>query len=72
MAECVGEKHGCGQILLRHKLSQGDLAAMPGVARENVSRTLGEWQKRNVVTKATPYYCIKDANALAREMEFET
>ena len=51
---------------------QGDLAAMAGVARENVSRTLAEWRKSNVVTKDCPYYCIKDLDALAREMEFET
>ena len=72
LAECVGEEHGSGQIMLRHKLSQGDLAAMAGVARENVSRTLAEWRKSNVVTKDCPYYCIKDPDALAREMEFET
>jgi CRP/FNR family cyclic AMP-dependent transcriptional regulator len=70
LAECVGEDHGGGEIVLRHKLSQGDIAAMAGVARENVSRTLGEWRKRNVVTRAPPYYCIKDVHALAREMEF--
>ena len=45
---------------------------MAGVARENVSRTLAEWRKSDVVTKAWPYYCIKDPDALAREMEFET
>ena len=54
LAECVGEEHGSGQIMLRHKLSQGDLAAMAGVARENVSRTLAEWRKSNVVTKDCP------------------
>ena len=71
-ADDVPEEHGSGQIMLRHKLSQGDLAAMAGVARENVSRTLAEWRKSNVVTKDCPYYCIKDPDALAREMEFET
>ena len=44
---------------------------MAGVARENVSRTLTEWRKSNLVTKASPYYCIRDAGALAREMDFE-
>ena len=51
VAEYVGEKNGEGRIQLRLKISQGDLAAMAGVARENVSRTLGEWRKQDIVTR---------------------
>ena len=40
VAEYVGEGKGGGRIQLRLKIGQGDLAAMAGVARENVSRTL--------------------------------
>jgi len=46
LAEYVGEKTGASRIELRHKISQGDLAAMAGVARENVSRTMSDWRKR--------------------------
>jgi CRP/FNR family cyclic AMP-dependent transcriptional regulator len=68
LAEYAGEKHG-GRIELRHKISQGDLAAMAGVARENVSRTMSGWRKRDIVTRSSDYYCINDPTALAREME---
>jgi hypothetical protein len=42
---------------------------MAGVARENVSRTLSEWRKRNIVTRSSQYYCINKPTALAREAE---
>ena len=50
LAEYVGHDNGAGHILFRHKISQSDLAAMAGVARENVSRTLSEWRRRELVT----------------------
>ena len=71
LAEYVGHDDGDGHIQLRHRLNQADLAAMAGVARENVSRTLSEWRRRDLVGRSASYYCINDARALAREMEFE-
>jgi CRP/FNR family cyclic AMP-dependent transcriptional regulator len=68
LAEYAGEENN-GRIELRHKISQGDLAAMAGVARENVSRAMSDWRKRDIVTRSSDYYCILDATALAREME---
>jgi CRP/FNR family cyclic AMP-dependent transcriptional regulator len=72
LAEYVGEENGGGQIQLRHKISQSDLAAMAGVARENVSRTMSDWRKRDIVTRSSDYYCINDPRALALDMEFES
>jgi CRP-like cAMP-binding protein len=72
VAEYVGEDKGGGRIQLRLKIGQGDLAAMAGVARENVSRTMSEWRKRDVVTRSSNYYCINNPTALARDMESET
>ena len=43
---------------------------MAGVARENVSRTLSDWRKRDIVTRLSDYYCINDPGALAQEMDF--
>jgi CRP/FNR family transcriptional regulator, cyclic AMP receptor protein len=68
LAEHVGQATGGNQIELRLKISQGDLAAMAGIARENVSRTMSEWRKRGLVTRPCDYYCIKDARALAQEV----
>src|SRR5437899_3385467 len=70
LAEYVGEDDGGGGIQLHHKISQSDLAAMAGVARENVSRTMSGWRKRDIVTRSSDYYCINDPRALAQEMEF--
>jgi CRP-like cAMP-binding protein len=72
IGEYVGEKNGEGRIQLRLKISQGDLAAMAGVARENVSRTMSKWRKQNIVTRSSNNYCINDPKALARDMEVES
>ena len=72
LAEFVGENNGGGRIQLRLKISQGDLAAMAGVARENVSRTMSEWRTRDIVTRSSNYYCINDPKALAQDMESES
>jgi CRP/FNR family cyclic AMP-dependent transcriptional regulator len=69
LAEYVGEDNGGGQIQLRLKIGQGDLAAMAGVARENVSRAMSEWRRLDIVTRSSDYYCINDPKALAHEME---
>jgi CRP/FNR family transcriptional regulator, cyclic AMP receptor protein len=71
VAEYVGEKTGDGRIRLRLKISQGDLAAMAGVARENVSRTMSEWRKRDIITRSSHYYCINDPKALAQDVEVD-
>jgi CRP-like cAMP-binding protein len=68
VADYVGKDNGDGQIELRLKIGQGDLAAMAGVARENVSRTMSDWRKRIIVTRSSSYYCINDPAALAQEM----
>jgi CRP-like cAMP-binding protein len=72
IAEYVGERNGKGRIQLRLKIGQGDLAAMAGVARENVSRTMSDWRKRDIVTRLSNYYCINDPKALARDMEADS
>ena len=48
-ARLLGEEAGPGQILIRHRITQADLAAMAGVARESVSRTWREWHRQKIV-----------------------
>src|SRR5262249_48017355 len=48
-ARHLGEDVGSGKVLIRHKVTQGDLAAMAGVARESVNRIMGDWRRRNIV-----------------------
>ena len=40
LADAFGQDVGGGRILIRQKVTQSDLAAMAGIARENVSRVL--------------------------------
>jgi CRP/FNR family transcriptional regulator, cyclic AMP receptor protein len=42
LAEAFGRDIGQGRILIRQKVSQSDLAAIAGIARENVSRVLND------------------------------
>lgn len=48
-ARQLGEEVGPGRILIRHRVTQSDLAAMAGVARESVSRAFREWQREKIV-----------------------
>ena len=48
-ARQLGEEAEPGRIQIRHRITQNDLAAMAGVARESVSRTLQDWQRQKVV-----------------------
>jgi len=71
LAELVGMSSGAGQIVLHEKISLADLAAMAGVARENVSRVMSEWRRRNLITGSPRCYCLNDIAALTREVDSE-
>jgi CRP/FNR family cyclic AMP-dependent transcriptional regulator len=49
LGELLGEKDDSGHIVIRHQIHQDDLAAMAGVARENVSRVISDWKRRKVI-----------------------
>jgi CRP-like cAMP-binding protein len=69
LAEGFGHDVGGGRILVRQKITQSDLAAMAGIARENVSRILKEWTRRAFVSRLAGYYCLENKSALEREAE---
>jgi CRP/FNR family transcriptional regulator, cyclic AMP receptor protein len=69
LAEAFGRDIGQGRILIRQKVSQSDLAAMAGIARENVSRVLNDWTGRSLVRRLAGYYCLENRAALQRETE---
>jgi CRP/FNR family transcriptional regulator len=48
-ARHLGEDVGAGRIRIRHKITHADLAAMAGVARESVSRTLSAWHRQKTL-----------------------
>ena len=57
-AECIGEVAPSEKVLVPCKITQSDLAAWAGVARENVNRIMGEWQRNGVVIKINQQYEI--------------
>jgi CRP/FNR family transcriptional regulator len=67
LAEYVGTPSSTGQIVLHEKISLADIAAMAGVARENVSRVMSEWRRGNLITGSPRCYCLNDIAALTRE-----
>jgi CRP/FNR family transcriptional regulator, cyclic AMP receptor protein len=69
LADAFGRDLDQGRILIRQKVSQSDLAAMAGIARENVSRVLHDWASRSVVSRLAGYYCLENVAALKREFE---
>ncbi len=67
LADAFGKDVGDGRILIRQKVSQGDLAAMAGIARENLSRILQEWTRAALISRLAGYYCIENKTALDHE-----
>jgi CRP/FNR family cyclic AMP-dependent transcriptional regulator len=69
LADAFGEEVGAGRILIHQKVSQGDLAAMAGIARENLSRILQEWMRDALIKRLASYYCVENKAALEREAD---
>jgi len=69
LAEDFGQDVGAGRIVIRQKIGQSDLAAMAGIARENVSRILNDWKRRKLVSRLSGYYCLENKAQLQHEAE---
>jgi CRP/FNR family transcriptional regulator, cyclic AMP receptor protein len=67
LAENFGQDVGAGRIVIRQKIGQSDIAAMAGIARENVSRILNDWKRRKLVSRLSGYYCLENKAQLERE-----
>src|SRR5262245_39888307 len=72
LGELLGEADEAGRVVIRHKINQSDLAALAGVARENVSRVISDWKRRKVVTQSGGYYCLHAHETLKRSLEIGT
>jgi CRP/FNR family transcriptional regulator, cyclic AMP receptor protein len=68
LGEILGEADEAGHVVINHKISQSDLAALAGVARENVSRVMSEWKRRRVVTRSKGYYSLHSVESLRRKV----
>ena len=69
LAHEFGQDVGSGRIVIRQKIGQTDLAAMAGIARENVSRILNDWKRRKLVSRLSGYYCLENKSQLEHEAE---
>ncbi len=55
---------------LRFNPSQSDLGAFAGLARENVSRLISEWEERGIVAREGRALVVRDAHYLEQLAEF--
>jgi len=69
LSEAFGQPVGDGRILIRQKISQSDVAAMAGIARENVSRILNDWIRLKLITRLSGYYCLENRAKLESEIK---
>jgi len=69
LAQAFGQDVGSGRIVIRQKIGQSDLAAMAGIARENVSRILNYWKRRKLISRLSGYYCLENKAKLQDEAE---
>ena len=69
LARYFREKENADRVVITHRLRQSDLAAMAGVARENVNRVLRDWNWRKIITRSSGYYSLRDLTALKRKAE---
>ncbi len=69
LAEQFGQDVGSGRIVIRQKIGQSDIAAMAGIARENVSRILTDWKRRKLISRLSGYYCLENKAQLEHEAE---
>jgi CRP/FNR family transcriptional regulator, cyclic AMP receptor protein len=69
LADHFGQEVGPGRIVIHQKIGQNDLAAMAGIARENVTRVLNDWQRHKLVSRLSGYYCLEDKTQLEHQAE---
>jgi CRP-like cAMP-binding protein len=69
LAQEFGQDVGSGRIVIHQKIGQSDLAAMTGIARENLNRILNDWKRRKLVSQLSGYYCIENKAQLQKEAE---
>ena len=67
LADHFGQDVGRGRIVIRQKITQKDIAAMAGIARENVTRILNDWERRKLVSRLSGYYCLENKALLEHQ-----
>jgi CRP/FNR family transcriptional regulator, cyclic AMP receptor protein len=69
LANHFGQEVAPGRIVIRQKIGQNDLAAMAGIARENVTRVLNDWERHKIVSRISGYYCLENKAQLEKQVK---
>jgi len=64
LAEGLGDAQDGSRILLSQKVTQSDIAALAGVARENASRAINDLLRGGVLGRVKGYYSIEKPERL--------
>jgi CRP/FNR family transcriptional regulator, cyclic AMP receptor protein len=67
LAQHFGQEVAPGRIVIHQKIGQNDLAAMAGIARENLTRVLNDWERQKVLSRLSGYYCLEDKTQLEHQ-----
>jgi CRP/FNR family transcriptional regulator, cyclic AMP receptor protein len=67
LANHFGQEIAPGRIVIHQKIGQDDLAAMAGIARENLTRVLNDWQRHKVLSRLSGCYCLEDKTQLEHQ-----
>ena len=70
LADHFGQEVEPARIVIRQKITQTDLAAMAGIARESVTRILNDWQRNKQVSRLSGYYCLEDRTQLEHQARY--
>jgi len=70
LAEHFGQEVGLGRIVIRQKIRQIELAGMVGIARENATRVLNDWQRRKLISRLSGYYCLENKARLEQQAKY--
>ena len=67
LVDHFGHEVAPGRILIHQRIGHNDLAAMAGIARENLTRVLNDWQRHKLLSRLSGYYCLEDKIQLERQ-----
>jgi len=70
LAGHFGQEVEPGRIVIHQKIGQNDLAAMAGIARENATRVLNDWQRRKLISRLSGYYCLENKARLEQQAKY--
>lgn len=68
LSDSLGENTDRGSRIISQRVTQSDIAAMAGVARENTSRILNKWMRQKLLSRREGMYCIENRARLAEHV----